>query len=219
MNSSDELMTPKRSTRKRATRAVRSTAGRTRATRGVDTSERVEKRVKPKPVATSTKVTNTAAETRKAPTSLASRKAAKKHQRKRQIIIVILLLIGLGSSAAVGLTDSGQIDVKKTIEARNERIKNNQALEIDTLVTDTVIPVQNTNKNREAGNGLVGLGKPNTTSEPTLEPDIASSTATSTEATASSTTEVISETTESELNEETNSDTEPVVEEEDETAI
>ncbi|MCA9363106.1 hypothetical protein KC851_02195, partial [Candidatus Kaiserbacteria bacterium] len=144
MNSSDELMTPKRSTRKRATRAVRSTAGRTRATRGVDTSERVEKRVKPKPVSTSTKVTNTTTETRKAPTSLASRKAAKKHQLKRQIIIVILLLIGIGSSAMVGLTDSGQIDVRKTIEARNERIKNNQALEIDTLVADTVIPVQNT---------------------------------------------------------------------------
>lgn len=108
------------------------------------------------------------------------------------IIVGVLLVVGIGASAAVGVTDDGPIDVNRTVSERNERIRGNQANDRDTLITNVEVPVQNTSNGRADG-GLVGLGNVN---EPTPEPEPeqATSTASTTAATASSTASSTAET-------------------------
>lgn len=118
---------------------------------------------------------------RKAPTPLAGKKLAKAKKRKRTVVVGFLLLLGVISSAAVGYIDEGQIDVKKTIDARNERIRNNVANEDDVLTSSVEIPVQNTNINNKPDGGLIGRGVGANNPVPKEEPNplLASSTATS----------------------------------------
>jgi hypothetical protein len=132
-------------------------------------------------------------ENRKAPTPLSAEGALRLQKRKQRIIVLILLCIGLGSSAAIGFLDQGQIDVEKTIEARNERIRNNQANEQDTLVSTIEVPVQDTNTQGKPDGGLIGRGTGGRAPVPEVS---ASSTATSTDQTASSTEAVASSTDE-----------------------
>ncbi len=128
---------------------------------------------------------------RKAPTAFVEQQVASAKRKKQIMIVVALMVIGVAASAGVGYTDVGQIDVQKTIEARNERIRNNTASEQDMLTGLVTVPVQNTNSNKADG-GLVGreVGfKP-----PAPKVQASSSTATSTELTASSTGAVASST-------------------------
>lgn len=124
---------------------------------------------------------------RKAPTGILADKEIKKGKRKQKIIVGLLLVISIGASAAVGLSDDGQINVTKTIEDRNERIRNNTADARDTLVSNVELPVQNTS-GRSAG----GL-RPATAAEKSHVPDhlpvpeISTTTATSSDDVASST--------------------------------
>lgn len=130
------------------------------------------------------------AEVRKAPTPLAANKVAKRRRQRQLLVVAIVLASGVGASAAVGLTDAGTIDVQQTIEARNERIRNNQATENDLLKSTVEVPVQNTNVGKPNG-GLVGRG---TGGLPPTPPPPATTTATSTEMIASSTEAIASST-------------------------
>ena len=106
--------------------------------------------------------------------------------------MAILISIGIGSSAAVGVTDEGQINVQQAIEDRNERIRTNTQDERDVLTSTVEVPVQNSIRSKPQG-GLWGRSPDDPARQEvvTPEPDTGTSTASTTEATASSTDEVI----------------------------
>lgn len=133
---------------------------------------------------------------RKAPTPISDNKIAKKAANRRKLVVLVLLILGIGASAMVGFTDQGQIDVVKTIEDRNSRIRNNSADARDVITSNVEVPVQNTNKMPDGG--LVGRGTGGLPPAVKAE-DISSSTATSTE--MASTTEEIASSTEAQNNE------------------
>jgi hypothetical protein len=91
------------------------------------------------------------------------------------MVVVALLAIGVASSAAVGFTDKGQINVEAVITQRNEeaRAAGNESF---------VIPVQNTPQVPDGGQ--IGLGDAPAAPAASSTPPTA---ATSTPATASST--------------------------------
>jgi len=197
LGSSEEEKTPRRAARQRARRSsapteekvLRKTAcrkDRTNNEKGKAIPEGREEVKSTRAVARDDVV----GEERKAPTPFSNAKAKQRRLRKRNIVLAAVMVIGIGSSAAVGLTDSGQINVNETIEARNERIRNNSATTDDESTGVIEIPVQNTANSLPNG-GLVGAGKPKVPIAPPVE--IASSTASSSNAVATSTDEVIEE--------------------------
>lgn len=121
---------------------------------------------------------------RKAPTPISAEGIARKKANRRKMVVAGLILLGIGSSAAVGFTDGGQIDVLKTIEERNQRIRTNTTNESDTFSSNVEVPVQTTNTNSKPDGGLKGRGTGGTV--PEVAP-VATSTATSSEEMASST--------------------------------
>lgn len=184
---STENQTPKRAPRRRvaASRANRTPRKRVSERRA---ERRAVSAAKPEVV-----VPDSIRGERKAPTPLAAHRYLSQQKKKQALIIAVSLLVGVGASAAVGLVDQGQIDVKKTIEARNERIRNNQADDRDVLNSQVAIPVQDTSAAGKADGGLVGRGETVTPPEP-ASALVSTSTATSTSATASSTEAVASST-------------------------
>ncbi|MCA9360355.1 hypothetical protein KC730_00515, partial [Candidatus Kaiserbacteria bacterium] len=130
-------------------------------------------------------VTPDPVEGRKAPTPFALKKKILTKQRKRTIVVAFIMFLGIGASAAVGMTDGGRVDVTKTIEARNERIRNNTPEETDTLGSTVEVPVQDTTANKVPGSNLRGAGK--IAPKPVPVPEVVSSTASSSDVTASST--------------------------------
>lgn len=201
-SSSDETIASprapkKRAPRKRATttpakkapvkRAPRKTVRKTPARPRKTTDSAVEQTVSDsREVADEANTPVDSGEGRKAPTQFKAKQESDRQRRNRLIVVGLVLLIGVGSSAAVGYTDQGQINVQATIEARNERIRNNQADERDTIVTSIEVPVQNSGDRRPDG-GLVGLGNVNPPSPPT-EP--ATTTATTSPESATSTNDI-----------------------------
>lgn len=162
-NTSEGEVKSKRVPRKRV-RATRETVKKQAV---VSTSE--PKVVLPKPAKTA-ETNSTDSSIRKSPTPFA---AAKKFKRKgqRQVIIVgLILIIGIGSSAAIGSTDKGMINVNQAINERNQKTANPDGSQTVT------VPVQNTS-NKPNG-GLKGLGVGTVTPEPAPEP-IATTTASS----------------------------------------
>lgn len=147
----DNLSEEKRTPRKRA---VRQRATRERTPREAEVSPVERARPEVPPVA---KARVADAVERKAPTPFAASKVVRHRKQKQMATVVGGLLFAVGVSAVVGLTDSGQIDVQKTIEARNDRIRSNTASEADVVVSTVEIPVQNTNA-RKADGGLIGRG-------------------------------------------------------------
>jgi len=182
------------SSRTRATRAPRKRATRKTAVRREAPPSEVKKpveRVQPK-------VESSEQAARKAPTAIASSKAARKRKKKQNLVVAVMILAGIGASAAVGYTDKGQIDIQKTMEERNERIRNNTLNETDNGTQNVIVPVQNTSKKPDGGLRGSGIVEP----PKAPEPEVASTTATSTDEMASSTDEVASST--DEVVEETN---------------
>jgi hypothetical protein len=169
------LEKPKRTPRKRAPKADLSDNATTAPIKRVP-QKRVVKRVveESRPERSSS---------RKAPTPIAAEKAKTRRGRKNVTVVAILLLLGIGSSAAVGFTDKGQIDVAQTIAQRNEAARAAGQPEI-------TIPVQTT---VEPNGGLTGVGDDPNAQPPVSAPD--SSSASSTEATASTTEEAASQET------------------------
>ena len=170
-SSSDGSSTPKRAPRQRASRSS------VRATRS-----NTERRVTPKLVEKVERVVTPPE--RKAPTPIASGKELKKKRRKQLLTAFVVLVIGIGTSAAVGSVDKGQIDVQRTIQERNERIRTNTTDERDVNTQWVEVPVQNTDGNPKGG--LVGAGK-SAPPSPAPTPVVASTTAASTEQTDSTT--------------------------------
>jgi hypothetical protein len=107
------LEKPKRVPKKRVPNAV------------ADSDEEKPKRkrsVKKVPESTSVKkVPDTVEPVRRAPTVLNKEEQKKSTYKKNLIIVGVLIVIGVGSSAIVGLTDKGQIDVVTIIEERNKK--------------------------------------------------------------------------------------------------
>ena len=137
-----------------------------------------------------------AAPERKAPTTLQSKRQATRRRRLQWVVVFLVMAVGVASSAAIGYTDEGQIDVEATIEARNERIRNNVPNENDIIVTSIEVPVQNT----PVIDGVIpnppkglGIGGPETPPPP---PEPATTTATTTDGAASSTDETATSTDE-----------------------
>lgn len=86
---------------------------------------------------------------RKAPTSISAERATKKNGRRQLIVVAVLLVLGVGSSAAVGFTDKGGIDINQLIAERNRKIESGE-------LHESIIPVQNTNQAPDGG--LIPLG-------------------------------------------------------------
>lgn len=118
-------------------------------------------------------VTKEMSSTRKAPTKFAETKAVQKSKRNQYIVIALLIMTGIGSSAAIGFSDSeaGQINVAQTIKERNERMANLVDVNGPTVVVPT--------PSQEPDGGLIGL-RP---ADPSPAPVAATSTATTTSAT------------------------------------
>ena len=189
-SSPDKKVTTKRVSRKRATTKrvdgeVSRKSPRKRATRNT-----VATKTSPPALRKSASQTEAKVETkieRKAPTAFAAQRVSKRNHKKQVFLVGVLILLGVGVSAMVGFMDEGVIDVQKTIEDRNERIRTNTADERDIFFSNVEVPVQNTSK--KADGGLIGRPTP-------VTPKPASTTATSTEETAS-TTDAIASSTES----------------------
>jgi hypothetical protein len=60
---------------------------------------------------------------RKAPTPIAAEQASKLRARRQLMVVACMLLTGIGSSAAVGYTDKGVINVEETIAYSNEQMR------------------------------------------------------------------------------------------------
>ena len=121
---------------------------------------------------------------RKAPTVFAEDAAKKRSYKIQAIVTVVLLVIGLGASAAVGVTDDGQIDVARTIKERNDRMANMVDVDGPTVVAapqfDPSVP----------DGGFVVVGQKPTPTPIPAPAATASSTATTTDTVASSTAEI-----------------------------
>ncbi len=179
--STEEQEKPKRAPRKRAD-STTPRAPRKRVTKKAVTVDSEGESLQ-------NEVSETKTPIRKAPTPIAAVKAESRATRQQIIVVSLLVIVGIGASAAVGLTDSGAIDVNKTIEERNQRILNNTTDGRDEGTSrDIVVPVQTQTR---ADGGLRGLG---VGAQPPVAPPAATSTATTSDTTASSTDAQIEET-------------------------
>lgn len=187
LGSADEQDSPRRRTSRRRA----STTREERETREPRVSRRVARRevVAPKPEID----TSVVVESRKAPTPIAGMKEGRFQRKKMLMVTLAIILLGVGASAAVGLSDAGRIDVQQTIEARNERIRNNQANEQDMIFSTIEIPVQDTDSAGKVDGGLLAVGTGEQTADVVVI-ETASTSATSTNVTASSTEVVASST-------------------------
>jgi hypothetical protein len=105
---------------------------------------------------------------RKAPTVIREEKKKSKFLRTPVIVVGVLLLLGIGSSAAVGLTDKGQIDVVTMIEDRNKKAEERG----EKIVSSTMV-------DQLPDGGLIPAD-PSTIASSTPPVEAATSTATST---------------------------------------
>lgn len=112
--------------------------------------------------------------TRKAPTQFAQVQAMKASKRNQYIVIALLLIVGIGASAAVGLSDpeAGQINVAQAIKERNERMANLVDVDGPTVMAPTPSQLPD--------GGFIGLRPADPSVAPA--PIDASSTATSSDA-------------------------------------
>jgi hypothetical protein len=113
---------------------------------------------------------------RRAPTPLrAERTASSKNRRSLMVALGIFCLLS-GVGVAIGLSDSGQIDVVAVVNERNERVNRGEVREGESSIT---VPVQSGDV--RANGGLVPADPSSIPPPPTPEA------ATTTDATASST--------------------------------
>ncbi len=92
--------------------------------------------VKPKRTRKVAKKVSEEAPERKAPTTLKEHAPSSTPSRTPMIVVGVLILVGIGSSAAVGLTDKGQIDVVTMIEERNRKAEERGEKVVSSSVKD-----------------------------------------------------------------------------------
>ena len=142
------LEKPKRAPRKRVAKPVSENGGETPTP-----VKRAPRRRAPSKASSSAntsppRVSSERSEQRKAPTPIAAQRATKKSAKRQTFVVILLMLLGIGSSAAVGFTDIGKIDVNKIIEDRNKKVESGE-------LQGEIVPVQNTNQ--EPDGGLIQL--------------------------------------------------------------
>lgn len=108
--------------------------------------KRAPRKRAPKPVAESsiekpkrtrtTKKEEVVEQPRRAPTALKEVSQKRSNSKKHLIVVGVLLVIGIGSSAIVGLTDKGQIDVVTMIEERNRKAEERGEKVVSTSIKD-----------------------------------------------------------------------------------
>ncbi len=119
---------------------------------------------------------------RRAPTPIQAERKAAKRGNRALVAIGIFFIVVAGSGVAIGMTDSGQIDVVAVVNERNERVGRGEVREGESTMT---VPVQNMTG---GDNGAMIPADPSLIPTPPPVPaETASSTATSTDETASST--------------------------------
>ena len=98
----------------------------------------VDDKAEPKPKRTRKVTKKVPEETpqRKAPTVLKEQSASPYVSRTPMIVVGVLILVGVGSSAVVGLTDKGQIDVVTMIEERNRKAEERGEKVVSSSVKD-----------------------------------------------------------------------------------
>ena len=188
-SSSDEQESPRRRTSRRRVSATTTRVPRRTTTRRSLAARRQAEEEVAEQAALQEEIQ---AQKRKAPTPIADEAERALVRKKQFITVAIVMLIGVAASAGVGYMEEGRIDVIETIEARNERIRNNQADERDVITSLIEVPVQNTTE-RKADGGLIGRGTGGRAPEPNPS-DLASTTASSTDEMASSTEAIASST-------------------------
>jgi hypothetical protein len=107
-------------------------APRKRVAKPVDDTEEV----KPKRTRKAVKKDVEEVPERKAPTVLKEEKKKSKFLNTPVIVVGVLLILGIGSSAAVGLTDKGQIDVVTMINERNKKAEERGEKIVSSAMTD-----------------------------------------------------------------------------------
>lgn len=166
----DENDVPKKATRKRAVTSVEED--------GSSTPRRRAPRAKKAEVSNeSLSEERVTSQTRKAPTPIASEQEQRVVGRKRLLITATVIILGFVSSAIVGFSDPGKIDINQVIQQRNKQLTSGGQTDVVT------IPVQNTSQ--EPDGGLIGLGiepTPPATQEATTTASTTEQTATTTEA-------------------------------------
>ncbi len=124
-------------------------------------------------------------------TSVTSTSSRPRRSRFFHLVVVVgALIIGIGTSAVIGLSDRGKIDVAARIQAQSQLVANQNGGE---NVASQTIPVQNTPVNVPNG-GLVPAGAA-TPAPPPVTPESATTTTTSSEDAAGSSTETVIEET------------------------
>lgn len=160
-----------------------------------------------------TSKTTTKTTTRKAPTASPSETSSKRSNKGTFMVVIVVALAAIGgASYAIGVSDTGQIDVSETISDR-------VALEIERggeSAAMKALNAQSQNRTPQRNGGLVGRGNKQTEQqkmEQKIVEETASTTATTTDATASSTSEVSPESeAEAEPAEETSEETNQAIE-------
>ncbi len=174
MSQEDETLVmvekPKRAPRKRVVKSVSETDDSPKPT----PRKRVTKKEtddSPKRTTSRRKTVDEDAPARKAPTPIATQKVPTRKSKKQRYVVIALLVLGIASSAAVGFTDKGSINVEATITERNEQSR-------AAGREGEIVPVNNTDP--EPDGGLIGLMEVSST-------PVATPTASSTESVATST--------------------------------
>lgn len=142
---------------------------------------------------------------RKAPTKVQAMRASVKERQRRWMVVGGILVVGFGASVGIGFSDSGQIDIKRAIDERNERIRSGDLTGADTERSTVEAPVQRTAVQQRTNSGLRGAGS---SAQPRPEPEpnpVATSTATSSDSGVATSTEATTD-TEGEIEVEAESD-------------
>jgi hypothetical protein len=221
---SGEKVEKKRAPRKRVTRPASAVSAVEKPPRKRAPRKKVEKDISQSVPLEST-VTTPAEELiqplvteRKAPTNIGLDYIQKQTRKKQTLIIATILFLGLVSSAGVGLTDEGQINIQQTIEERNEKILTDSGEAPTEGMNQVAVPVQNTTGHTGAtlkGKGSSGNKVPaeSETTSTTTEP----STETADQSVGN--TEIVATTTENDIDSLTNADSSPDIEQKEEEAL
>ena len=112
----------------------------------------VRKRAAPRPSAVSVETDPVPVPaTRKAPTTLATKRRHRSQKSKTLIIVLGLCLVLSGAGVGIGFTDSGSIDVVAVVNERNEKINKGEIRnEAGQVVTQT-LQVQNADARPNGG--------------------------------------------------------------------
>lgn len=195
-NEADRKTARKRAAKKTAKKAAKKTARKAASKRARAAGAGVVTARTTTDNSSDTADTASAAPLRKAPTKVQAMRASAKERQRRWMVVGGILVVGFGASVGIGFSDSGQIDIKRAIDERNERIRSGDLTGADTERSTVEAPVQRTAVQQRTNSGLRGAGSSaQPRPEPEPEPDpAATSTATSSDSRLATSTEATTDT-------------------------